>query len=147
VRRVLYLAFVLVSAGCQRPAGPSSAPVGPKSPAGWEVRYNATLALVRRGSPHVTDPAVWDSLLEMLDEEQQLKNIPTKLVDDREVADEADARTTVIGALQALQEYHRKQPKVDLVGVKEPIEKLTHSPNATVSLQARQALLVLFPTE
>jgi len=141
--RVLFLTLVLFTAGCQRPVAP--APAGPKSPAGWEVRYNAALALARRGSPHVTDVEVWDSLLEMLDEDQQLKNIPTKLVDGREVPDETDARTTVIGALQAVQDLHRKQPQIDLSGLKGPIEKLTHSSNPTVALQAKQALLVLFP--
>ncbi|HEY1378675.1 MAG TPA: hypothetical protein VGF55_17885 [Gemmataceae bacterium] len=143
--RVLFLTLVLVTAGCQRPAAPAPAPAGPKSPAGWEVRYNAALALARRGSPHVKDAEVWDTLLEMLDEDQQLKNIPTKLIDDRMVPDETDARRTVIGALQAVQELHRKRPEVDVSGLREPIDKLTRSPNATVAVQAKQALLVLFP--
>jgi hypothetical protein len=131
--------------GCQRPVAPPTVAAGPKSPAGWEVRYNAALALARRGSPHVTDPAVWDTVLEMLDEDQQLRNFRTKLDDGREVADETGARTTVISALQAVQEFHRKQPQTDLAALREPIDKLTRSPNATVSVQARQAMLVLFP--
>jgi hypothetical protein len=143
----LFLSLVLALAGCQRPLATSPAAAGPKSPAGWEVRYNAAMALARRGSSHVTDPAVWDTLLEMLDEDQQLKNIPTKLADGREVPDETDARTTVIAALKAVQELHRKRTDLDVSALRGPIDKLTHSPNATVSTQARQALLVLFPTE
>ena len=37
---------------------------------GWRIRYNATVALLRRGS----DALPWDVVLEMLDEPQQLKN-------------------------------------------------------------------------
>lgn len=129
--------MLLLAAGCQRPATPSAAATGPKSPAGWEVRYNAALALARRGSPHAKDAGVWDTLLEMLDEDQQLRNFRSKLDDGREVPDETGARTTVIGALQAAQELRRKQPQMDLSGLREPIDKLTRSPNATVALQAK----------
>jgi hypothetical protein len=133
--------------GCHRPAAAlPTAPTGPKSPTGWEVRYNAALALARRGSSHVKDAAVWDSLLEMLDEDQQLRNFRAKSEDGKESLDETGAHTTVISALQAVQELHRKQPQIDLSTLKEPIDKLTHSPNPTLSLQARQALLTLFPT-
>src|SRR5262249_23099931 len=37
------------------------------SPPGWEVRYNAAIALARRGSTHVP----FDLLAEMLDEDRQ----------------------------------------------------------------------------
>lgn len=143
--RSLGVIMILV-AGCQRPAAPSppAAASGPKSPAGWEVRYNAVLALLRRGSTEVTQADVWDTVVEMLDEDQQLRNFRTKDDDGREVLDENGARTTVIGTLQALQEFHRKQPKTDLAAVKEPIEKLARSPNATVSLKAKEARLALF---
>ncbi|HEX4589970.1 MAG TPA: hypothetical protein VH120_08585, partial [Gemmataceae bacterium] len=137
--------ILVLFTGCQRPgAPPASAVSGPASPAGWEIRYNAALALARRGSPHVKEPEVWDSLTEMLDEDQQLRNFHSKTDDGREVTDETGARTTVIGALQAVQELHRKQPQMDLSGLKEPIEKLTHGPNSTVAVQARQARLALF---
>jgi hypothetical protein len=141
MRRLLLL--LIFAAGCQRPATPP--PVsGPKSAAGWEVRYNAVLALARRGSPHVKDPEVWDMLLEMLDEDQQLRNFRTKTDDGREVVDDNGARTAVIGALQAVQDLHRKQPQTDLSGIKPAIEKLEHGANPTVALQAKQALLALF---
>jgi len=70
--RLTALLIILAAAGCQRQA--TSAPPGPKSPTGWQVRYNAAQALAHRGSPLVKDPAAWESLLEMLDEEQQLRN-------------------------------------------------------------------------
>jgi hypothetical protein len=144
--RICVLLLMVVAVGCQRPAvSPPSTVTGPKSPAGWEVRYNAALALARRGSPHVKDPEVWDMLTEMLDEDQQLRNFRTKTDDGREVTDETGARTTVIGALQAVQELHRKEPKMDLTGLKEPIEKLTRDSNPTVAVQARQAMLALYP--
>jgi hypothetical protein len=137
--------ILFVAVGCQRAPTPSVAATGIKSPTGWEVRYNAALALARRGNPHVKDAEVWDTLVEMLDEEQQLRNFRTKQDDGRETADETGARTTVISALQATQELHRKDPKIDLTGLKEPIDKLTSSSYATVSVQARQALLALYP--
>ena len=142
--RFVGLTLILLAAGCQRPTASATAVTGPKSPAGWEVRYNAALALARRGSPHVQDADVWDSLVEMLDEDQQLRNFRTKNEDGRETVDETGARATVIGALEVVQELHRKQPRMDLSGLKAPIDKLAHSPNATVSVQARQALLTLF---
>lgn len=142
-----YVIFaMLICAGCRGPAVemPTSGP-GPKSPSGWEIRYNATLALARRGSPHVKDPEVWDSFLELLDAEQQLRNFRNKSEDGQIKSDENGAYTAVISALQAAQDLHRKDPKIDLSGLKAPIEKLTHNPNATVSVQAKQALLTLFP--
>jgi HEAT repeat protein len=138
--------ILIIAAGCQRAPNSPTAASGPKSPAGWEVRYNAALALARRGSLHVKDAEVWDSLVEMLDEDQQLRNFRTKHEDGRETPDETGARTTVISALQAVQALHRKDPIIDLAGLKEPIDKLTRSPNATVSVQARQALLALYPS-
>jgi hypothetical protein len=143
--RVAVLIVLLLAAGCQRPAAQPTATTGPKSPAGWEVRYNATLALARRGSSHVKDPKAWDSLLEMLDEDQQLRNFRPKTENGRETVDDTGAYTTVISALQAVQELHRKQPHLDLSALKEPIDKLARSPNATVSVQARQATLTLYP--
>ena len=64
---------------------------GPPSKAGWEVRYNATVALARRGSDKIKDEQVWENLLEMLDEEQQLRNFHRELKDKSEVPDEAGA--------------------------------------------------------
>lgn len=144
-RRLLVFPVLLALAvGCQRPGAPlPSVPAGPRSVGGWEVRYNAVLSLARRGSPHVQDPDVWDVLKDMLDEDQQLRNFRIPLSGGREAPDEAAARLTVLGALRAVQELHRQQPAMDLSGLKGPIEKLTHSPAAPVSTEAKQTLLAL----
>lgn len=76
-----------------------------ESEPGWQVRYNAAVTLARRGSDHVP----WKLIREMLDEGQQLKNYPVPLADGREVPDEAAARATVITALRAVAEWHRKR--------------------------------------
>jgi len=143
---LLLAALLTVAAGCQPPAGPAPSPTGARSVGGWEVRYQAVLSLARRGSPHVKDPGLWDVLAEMLDEDQQLRNFRVQLRDGREVPDEFAARTTVIGALRAVQELHRRQPAMDLSDLKGPIEKLTHSPAAPVSTEAKQTLLALRPS-
>ena len=149
MRRLVRVSLLVVpgllalAAGCQRPTGPAPAPSGPQSPSGWQVRYNAVLSLARRGSPHVQDPEIWDTLREMLDEDQQLRNFRARLSDGREVPDQTAARLTVIDALRAVQELHRKRPQMDLSGLREPIEKLTHSPAAPVATEAKQTLLAL----
>lgn len=143
---LLLATLMVLAAGCQPPAGSASLPTGPRSVGGWEVRYQAVLSLARRGSPHIKDPGLWAVLSEMLDEEQQLRNFRARLSDGREVPDEFAARTTVIGALRAVQELHRKQPTMDLSDLKRPIEKLTHSPAAPVSTEAKQTLLALSPS-
>src|SRR5438874_1630645 len=113
--------FVLLSAiGC-RGGSPMAAPDRPKSPSGWEIRYNAALALAHRGSAQILDPVAWESLVEMLDEEQQLRNFTTLLSDGREVPDETAARLTVIGALKAVQTLHRRKPELDLSKLAEPL--------------------------
>src|SRR5260370_18760445 len=91
------IALALLSFGCNRGAKPAIA-TGPSSPPGWEVRYNATIALARRGSERVKDEQVWENLQEMLDEEQQLRNSRRKLKDGAEVPDEAGAPVTLIPA-------------------------------------------------
>jgi hypothetical protein len=137
---------ILFAAGCRGPiAAPPATVTGPKSPYGWEVRYNAALALARRGSPHVKDPEVWDSLLEMLDADQQLRNFRVKAEDGHDTIDENCAYATVISGLQAAQDLHRKQPQMDLSGLKESVDKLSQSPNPTLAIQAKQARLAVFP--
>lgn len=139
-------ALGLAASGCSRPAAsaPALRTAGP-GVTGREVRYNAVLALAHRGSPRIKEDGVWDVLLEMLDEDEQLQNYTPRTGDGRAVPDETAARTTVLSALQAVQELHRKRPEVDLSGLREPIDKLTHSPNATVGVRARQAQQTLFP--
>jgi hypothetical protein len=136
--------FCVTAGGCSRPTeAPAALRSAGPGVTGREVRYNAVLALAHRGSPRITE--VWDVLLEMLDEDQQLQNYTPRSGDGRGVPDETAARTTVIGALQAVRDLHEKQPKMDLSALKAPIEKLTQSANGTVSVQAKQAILAVFP--
>src|SRR3954470_17159262 len=134
-----------LAAGCSRPAAtaPALRSAGP-GVTGREVRYNAVLALAHRGSARVKEEPVWDVLLEMLDEDQQLANYTPRGGPGPAVPDETAARTTVLGALQAVRDLHQKQPELDLSGLREPIEKLTHSSNALVAAKAKEAQQALF---
>jgi len=116
---------------------------GPKSPAGWEVRYNATVALARRGSDKVKDEGVWDNLTEMLDEEQQLRNFRRIATDGKEVSEAGSAHLTVITALQAVNELHKKRPEMDLSGLNPALEKLAQSHNLAVSTEAKRTQQLL----
>ena len=140
-------ASVLLAGGCSRlrtsPSPPQ--PAGPSVEA-REIRYNAVLALLYRGSPRVTDEGVWDVLTEMVDENQQLQTFQTHAGDGPTVPDETGARMTVIGALRAVRELHKKRPEIDLSGLKAPLEKLKESTNATVRTEAGQAVQALFPS-
>lgn len=137
---IMLLALVALPAcnrGTQQPvSGPPSAP-------GWEVRYNATLALAHRGSDNIKDERVWELLKEMLDEEQQLRNFRRKLKDGGEVSDDGPARLTVIGALQAVNELHRRRPDLDLADLNATIEKLTQSSNIAVRTEAKRTQQLL----
>jgi len=146
MRNALLALFVFVLlGGCARlktaPSPPQSA--GPSAEA-REIRYNAVLALLHRGSPRVTDEGVWDVLTEMLDEGQQLQTFQTHAGDGPTVPDETGARMTVIGALRAVRELHRKRPEIDLSGLKGPLDRLKESSNATVRAEAGQAQQALF---
>src|SRR4051794_7081695 len=114
---VALVAFAFLAGGCARlrtsPSPPQSA--GPSAEA-REIRYNAVLALLYRGSPHVKDEGVWDVLTEMLDENQQLQTFQTHAGDGPTVPNETGARMTVIGALRAVRELHTKRPEIDLSG-------------------------------
>src|SRR5262249_59428638 len=69
---------------------------------GLLIRYNAALALARRGS----DQARLDLLRDMLHDEQQLQLFRTKLKDGRDVPDETAARTATVNALHAIAALH-----------------------------------------
>jgi hypothetical protein len=114
---------------------------------GWEIRYNATLALARRGSPHVR----LDVLREMLDETRQLRNFRTQLQDGRDVPDETAARRTVVNALQAFRQWYKHKDAVEAVGsdnldlqlIKAAIAKLAEDPNPVVRAEARETQLTV----
>jgi hypothetical protein len=118
----------------------------PSTP-GWEIRYNATLALARRGSSHVR----LDVLREMLDENRQMRNFRTHLQDGRNVPDDAAARRTVVNALQAFRDWHQHKDAVKAVGKDHPdlqliyaaIDTLAKDANPVVRAEARNTQLVL----
>lgn len=105
-----------------------------RSSPGWEIRYNATLALAQRGSARLR----LGLLEEMLDEDQLRGNIRTKLSDGREVPNEGAVQETVIAALKATAELHRKNPTLPLPGVSAAVEKLEQSPNLVVRTEAKK---------
>jgi hypothetical protein len=114
---------------------------------GWETRYNATLALARRGLASVP----FGTLAEMLDEERQMKNFRARLHDNREVPDEAAARRTVLNALKAVAEWHKHKGAAQAAGPSNPglqrvyaaIDRLRHSPNLVVQTEANNTWLSL----
>lgn len=127
--------LVATVVGCnQQPAAPVVA--GPASGSGWEIRYTAAIALARRGSDKLNDPVVRELFLEMLDEQQQLRNA-RETVHGREVTDLAKAHGTTFAALDALAEFHRRNKAGDLSAFKPAIEKLTSSSNAWLANKAK----------
>src|SRR5438093_523345 len=68
----------------QETAAEPPASVTPSGP-GWEIRYQATLALARRGSLKIP----LEQLAEMLDEDKQLKTCRVKRKDGQDVPNAA----------------------------------------------------------
>src|SRR5262245_54403611 len=147
MRRIVPLILLAIAPlSCNRSSVPSVVS-GPASAPGWEVRYNAAAALARRGSDKALDESVRNTLLEMLDEEQQLRNFPVKdekgvVRKDKEgrtAPDAAAAQLTVISTLRALTELHRRRPELDLAPFKPAVDKLTQSVSLGVSTEAKKA--------
>lgn len=114
----------------------------PSAP-GWEIRYNATIALARLGSKKL--PLA--NMREMLDEKRQMRNFHVRLDNGQEVPDEAAARRTVLNALQALLEWHKNKEAVkiatedqsgELSRVYAAVRQLTGSSNATLREEAEK---------
>ncbi len=104
-----------------------------------EVRYNAAVALARRGSPQ----ARLDLLQEMLDEDRQRQNFRLRGKDGSDAADEATAETTVLNALKATAELHRLRPDRDLATLYPAVERLAHSPTVPLRNEAEKTLAAL----
>jgi hypothetical protein len=107
---------------------------------GWEVRYNATLALARKGTVEMP----FDVLRDMLDEKLQMRNFQALTPQGLLVVDEQAARRTVLNALKALEEWHKHKVAVDKVGksnqelqrVYAAVDTLTQSFNKVVKQEA-----------
>ena len=113
------------------------------SPAGWEIRYEATATLARKGSKEVRI----NVLREMLDENIQLKNSRAKLADGKEVPNETTARLNVINAMKAVVDWHKKPEAIkaaaaahpeELKGVYAAIDRLAQSSNLVVRTEAER---------
>jgi hypothetical protein len=117
------------------------------SPAGWEIRYQATISLARRGSKKVP----FETLREMLDEKKQLRNFVTKLQDGREVSDEGAARRLVISAANAFVEWHKspaaaqldEAQQAEVAAVYAAIDKLRDTENLQMRAEIEKARAAL----
>jgi hypothetical protein len=108
----------------------------PSNP-GWKIRYNATIALARRGNP---DTSI-DLLEEMLDADKQRANFSVEQEDKKVVVDEQQVDTMLVATLDAVELYHdkRQDPRAD-AQLKPAIEKLTESQNPAVREKAKDIL-------
>jgi predicted AAA+ superfamily ATPase len=143
MRRIAVVGLLsLALLGCNRGKPPSEV-TGPASKPGFTVRYNAVVALARRGSDRIKEDSAWETLQEMLDEDRQLRNFKHELPDKKQVADPGKAHATLITTLQAVAELHRRRPEMDLSDLKPAIEKLTQSRNLAVSTEAKRTQQLL----
>jgi hypothetical protein len=116
------------------------------TPAGWLIRYNASITLARRGSAQVP----WDILVEMLDENRQLRNFRVQLPDGKVVPDETAAHMTMLSALRAITEWHKKQTSrpnetpTALTQVYAAVDRLTDNPLMEIKSQAANTRQVFF---
>jgi hypothetical protein len=118
---------------------PRALPSGP----GWEIRYNATLALARRSSTKLP----LNTVREMLDEPQQMRNFRAPLEGGGTVADEAAARRTIVNTLKALSEWWQKLPVEErthfamdpsMTAVRREVDELAKSPNLVLKSEAER---------
>lgn len=116
------------------------------SPTGWEIRYNAALALARRGSKHTP----WPTIREMLDPERQRHNFRARVAGATILADEEAALRTVHATLAAIAEWHKKQdgPKADISSdlqlIYADVDRLAESDNTPIRVQADRTRQVFF---
>jgi hypothetical protein len=124
------------------------------SSSGWQIRYNATLALARKGQLQETEH--FDTVCEMLDERQQLFNFSLCQKNGKMTADESAARRTVLNALQAVGQWYplatkfagknaetKKAYDAGLARITQAVEQLTQSPNQVLHTEALKTLQVL----
>jgi hypothetical protein len=110
---------------------------------GAEVRYNAAVALARRGSEQCRL-----SLLEEMLDEESLKEIFRRTVKDgQETADEGKVWLTITSALKAVAELHRKNPHLDLAKLRPSIDLLAEHPNPSLRTEAKTTQNILNLTD
>lgn len=108
---------------------------------GREIRYQATQALARRGSEHITTRL--PVLGEMLDEELLAQAFRTRLKDGRVVADGALVGSVLTGTLKSIVELQRRKSDLDLSSLYPAIDKLAQSDNAVLRQEAERTLIAL----
>jgi len=106
---------------------------------GFRVQVNAAIALARQG---------WKvrlGLLQTMLDEDELRSIFVVQVKQggAERPDEAVVVETVVNALKAVAELHRKRPELDLSSLRPNLDKLAHNPNPAVSTEAGKVVLAL----
>ncbi len=106
---------------------------------GFGVQAQATIALARQG---------WKvrlGLLQTMLDEDELRGIFViqSKKDGTERPDEAMVVETVINALKAIVELHRKRPDLDLTALQPNLDKLAHNPNPAVHTEAGRVVLAL----
>jgi hypothetical protein len=107
---------------------------------GFRVQVNATIALARQGSSKVRL-----SLLQAMIDEDELQSIfvVQSKKGGAERPDQAAVVETMLNALKAVAELHRKDPKRDLSSLRPNIDKLAHNPNPAVQTEAGRVVLAL----
>jgi hypothetical protein len=105
-----------------------------------EIRYQAWLALTRRGSDRLRRG--FGQLPDMLDEAKLNEQFPS-LQKGQKGPEATQVQETILSTLKALVELHRRQPDLDLSPLYPAVEKLTQNANGTLSTQARETLLAL----
>jgi hypothetical protein len=114
-----------------------AAPVGEASGPGWKIRYDATIALARRGS----DKTPIDTLEQMLDESKQRANFRVKQENGQEIVDEDGMSSMLDATLDAIAVFHEKRKDAKAAAQLKPaIEKLTESNNPGVREKAKDVL-------
>jgi hypothetical protein len=100
---------------------------------GAEIRYNATIALARRGSNRVR----MGLLEEMLDESSLQETFRVILKSGQEAPDDATVWLTLTSALSAVAELHRQDPHLDLSPLLPKINALAEHPNSRLRTEAQ----------
>jgi hypothetical protein len=106
---------------------------------GLRVRFNAAVALARRGSPKVN----LFLLKDMLDPAYLQNELRVRPKAGPDQPDPASASQTLVTALQAVAELHRRRPETDLSDLRPAIDALAADPNPVLREEAektRQAL-------
>jgi hypothetical protein len=98
------------------------------------IRFNATIALARRGS----DKLRLGLLQEMLDPALLRERFRVTGPDGKEVPDEQLVTKTLEGALEAVSELHQRRPERDLSSLYPAIEALAHDPNLATRSEAER---------